>query len=133
MKWKNLALVALVAILALTVMAVAGCSGSSTTTTTGGTSGGATTGGTSSGGSSSAGMTVSMKDFAFNPSTFTVKVGEVVTFKNDDSVGHTVSIDGVDKGAVAPGATLEWTPDTAGTFPLKCTIHPQMTGTITVQ
>ncbi len=129
MKSKSLALMALFAILVLTVMVVAGCTASSTTPSTGGTSGGTTT----TGGSSSAGMTVSMKNFAFNPSTFTVKVGEVVTFKNDDSVGHTVNIDGVDKGAVAPGATLEWTPDTAGTFPLKCTIHPQMTGTITVQ
>jgi len=129
MKSKSLALMALFAILVLTVMVVAGCTASSTTPSTDGTSGGTTT----TGGSSSAGMTVSMKNFAFNPSTFTVKVGEVVTFKNDDSVGHTVNIDGVDKGAVAPGATLEWTPDTAGTFPLKCTIHPQMTGTITVQ
>jgi len=129
MKSKSLALMALFAILVSTVMVVAGCTASSTTPSTGGTSGGTTT----TGGSSSAGMTVSMKNFAFNPSTFTVKVGEVVTFKNDDSVGHTVNIDGVDKGAVAPGATLEWTPDTAGTFPLKCTIHPQMTGTITVQ
>jgi plastocyanin len=126
MKLKGLALMALLAVLALTVLAVAGCT-SYTTPTTGGTSGTTTTGGTSSG------TTVTMQGFAFNPSTVTVKVGEVVTFKNADSVDHRVNIDGVDKGTVAPGATLEWTPDKAGTFPLKCSIHPQMTGTITVQ
>jgi plastocyanin len=133
MKLRRLAVVALVAVLALTVLVVVGCSGGSSTPATGGSSGGTTTGGTSSGGSSTGGTTITMQGFAFNPSTFTVKVGEVVTFKNADSVDHTVNIDGVDKGTVAPGTTLEWTPDKAGTFPLKCTIHPQMTGTITVQ
>ena len=133
MKLRSLAVVALVAVLALTVLVVVGCSGGSSTPATGGSSGGTTTGGTSSGGTSSGGMTVTMQNFAFNPNVFTVKVGEVVTFKNADSVDHAVNIGGVAKGTVSPGATLEWTPDTAGTLPLKCTIHPQMTGTITVQ
>jgi plastocyanin len=137
MKLRSLAVVALVAVLALTVLIVVGCSGGSSTSATGGyggtTTGGATTGGSSSGGTSSGGMTVTMQNFAFNPNVFTVKVGEVVTFKNADSVDHAVNIGGVAKGTVSPGGTLEWTPDTAGTLPLKCTIHPQMTGTITVQ
>jgi plastocyanin len=134
MKSKGLALLALFAVLALAVVVVTGCTGGYTAPSSGGTSGGTTTTTSgSSGGTSSSGMTVTMQNFAFNPSTFTVKVGEVVTFKNADSVDHTVNIGGVDKGTVSPGTTLAWTPDTAGTFPLKCTIHPQMTGTITVQ
>lgn len=128
MKLRRLAIVALVAVLALTVLVVLGCSGSSSTPATGGSSGGATTGGTSSGG-----MTVTMQNFAFNPNVFTVSVGEAVTFENKDSAPHTVNINGVDSGDVAPGATFKWTPTTAGTFPLKCSIHPQMTGTITVK
>ena len=128
MKRKGLAFAAILAILVLTVMTVAGCT-SSTTPATGGTSGGATT----TGGTSTAKMTVSMKNFAFNPSTFTVTIGEAVTFKNEDSVSHTVNIAGVDSGSIAPGATFMWKPDTAGTLPLKCSIHPQMTGTITVK
>ncbi len=119
---------ALVAILALTVLIVTGCTGSYG----GGTSKPAA-GGTSTGGTTSAGITVSMKNFAFNPSTIDAKVGEVVAFKNEDSVAHTVNVAGVDSGQVAPGATFMWKADTAGTFPLKCSIHPAMTGTITVK
>jgi plastocyanin len=135
MKSKGLALLALIAVLALTVVLVTGCTGGYTTPSSGGTSGGTTTttGGTSSGGASGGGVAVSMKNFAFNPSSISAAVGDVVTFTNEDSVDHTVNIDGVEKGTVSPGGTLKWTADKAGTFPLKCSIHPQMTGTITVK
>lgn len=127
MKLKSLALVAVVALIAVTALVLAGCSGSYSTPATGGSTGGAT------GGAGGAGMTVVMQSFAFNPNVFTVSVGQTVTFENKDSVPHTVNINGVDSGDVAPGATFKWTPDKAGTFPLKCSIHPQMTGTITVK
>jgi plastocyanin len=134
MKLTRSAFAALLVAFALMVLVVVGCSGS------GGTSGGGNGGTTSTGagsatttGGTSSGMTVSMQNFAFNPSTFTVSVGEVVTFKNADSVTHVVNINGQDVGTVAAGATVTWTPTAAGTFPLKCTIHPQMTGTITVK
>jgi plastocyanin len=132
MKLRRPAFAALLVALALMVLVVAGCSGSA------GTGGGSTTGTgagstTTTGGTPSSGMTVSLQNFAFNPSTFTVSVGEVVTFKNADSVTHVVNINGQDVGTLAPGATVTWTPTAAGTFPLKCTIHPQMTGTITVK
>jgi plastocyanin len=133
MKLRRPAFAALLVALAFMVLVVAGCSGSAGTGagSTTGTGAGSTT--TTTGGTPSSGMTVSLQNFAFNPSTFTVSVGEVVTFKNADSVTHVVNINGQDVGTLAPGATVTWTPTAAGTFPLKCTIHPQMTGTITVK
>lgn len=79
------------------------------------------------------GTVISMEDFAFVPSTPTVKVGDTVTFVNNDSAPHRVSIDGQDLGEQAKGEKVEWTATKAGTFPFSCTIHPAMTGQITVQ
>ncbi len=128
MKRGTLWAVALLALIALTALTVTGCTGSYG----GGTSTPAT-GGTSTGGTSSGGVAVAMKGFAFVPSAVEAKVGDSVTFTNNDSVAHTVNIAGVDSGDIAPGATFQWKAATAGTFPLKCMIHPAMTGTITVK
>jgi len=74
-----------------------------------------------------------MANFAFNPASATAKVGDTITFTNSDSTAHEVKIDGKDLGNQAPGATVTWTATKAGTFPFSCVIHPNMTGTLTVQ
>jgi plastocyanin len=77
--------------------------------------------------------TVVEKGLAFDPSTLEVKIGDTVTFKNEDTAPHIVQIDGQDLGQQEPGASVTWTAATAGTFPYSCTIHPSMTGEIIVK
>ena len=114
-----------VALLGL-VLALVGCSGSGGSTTT------PATGGSSSGSAATA-PTVVEKNFAFEPATLDVKVGDTVTFKNEDSAPHNVNIDGKDLGSQDPGASVTWTAATAGSFPYTCTIHPSMAGEIVVK
>jgi len=78
---------------------------------------------------------VAIANFAFDPSTVTIQVGNVVTWTNQDSVAHTATAsDGsFDTGQLANGAFETVTFNTAGTFPYICSIHPQMTGTIVVE
>jgi plastocyanin len=71
---------------------------------------------------------------SFAPATATVKVGQSVAWKNNDSVTHRPILTGVfDTKALAGGATSAGTTmTTAGTYEYKCTIHPSMTGTVIV-
>ncbi len=81
--------------------------------------------------------TVTIKSFAYDPTPVTVKVGEAVTFQNEDGVPHTATmLDGVcDSGTISGGggsATLVFT--APGTYRYHCRIHPTMpTATIEVQ
>jgi plastocyanin len=112
------------------VMVLVGCSSSG-----GSTGGGYSTppAGTSTSGSAATGTTVVEKGFAFSPATLDVKVGDTVTFKNEDSAPHNVKIDGKELGSQDPGASVTWTASAAGSFPYSCTIHPSMTGEIVVK
>ena len=123
MRSSKLMLTALTLALALAVLGCSGCGGSSTTGTDGGTSGG----------TGPAGLTVVEKDFAFDPASLTVGVGDSVTFENLDSAPHNVSIDGRELGTQNQGEIVTWTAEKAGTFPYSCTIHPSMTGEIIVK
>jgi plastocyanin len=79
---------------------------------------------------------VTMKDIKFQPSNVDVKVGDTVTWTNDDSAGHDVTGDDFKSGSpggMASGDTFEHTFDTAGTFDYVCTVHPGMEGTVTVK
>jgi plastocyanin len=80
------------------------------------------------------GGAVAIKDFAFNPQTIQAKVGDSITWTNQDSTAHTVTLDdkSVDSGNVAPSATFSHAFTAAGTFTYHCSIHTNMTGTITV-
>jgi plastocyanin len=79
---------------------------------------------------------VEMKDFAYNPDTIEVKVGDSVTWTNNDSTAHTVTQDpsgsGFQSGKIDPGGTFEFTFDTAGEFEYFCEFHPNMHGTVVV-
>ncbi len=79
-------------------------------------------------------VAVAIKGFAFNPQTVQAKVGETITWTNQDSIAHTVTLDdkSVDSGIVAPSATFSHAFTQAGTFTYHCEIHKQITGTITV-
>jgi len=79
---------------------------------------------------------VSIGDFSFSPSTITVAAGDTVTWTNNGNVGHTVtSTSGNELGSsiLSHGQTYQHVFHTAGSFPYHCTVHPSMTGTVTVQ
>jgi plastocyanin len=71
---------------------------------------------------------------SYNPNPVEVKVGETVTWINDDSVIHTAtSTDGTfDSGIMRKGQPFSYTFDTAGEYPYYCTLHPNMVGTVVV-
>ncbi len=79
---------------------------------------------------------VSIKDMAFTPADITVKQGATVSWTNNDSIAHTVTETdgqtGPDSSSVDPGATYSFTFTKAGTYHYHCSIHPSMTGTVTV-
>jgi plastocyanin len=71
---------------------------------------------------------------SFSPNPVEVKVGETVTWINDDSGRHTVtSKDGVfDSGIMGKGQSFRFTFDKAGQYPYFCSPHPGMVGTVVV-
>jgi len=107
---------------------LAACSGGASPTPLGSSAPGASSGG--AGGSSA----VAIKNTAYNPATITAKVGDKVTWTNNDSVTHTVTLDdnSADSGDLAAGATFDHTFASAGTFAYHCKIHSSMHGTVTV-
>jgi plastocyanin len=79
---------------------------------------------------------VAISGFSYSPASVTVSVGDTVTWTNSDAQAHTATADDAswDTGPIAgSGGTDSVTFATAGTFPYHCAIHPQMTGTVTVQ
>lgn len=71
---------------------------------------------------------------SFTPGTVTIAVGATVTWTNHDVTAHTTTADnGAWNTTMSPGGTFSRAFPTAGTFDYKCTIHPTMTGTITVK
>jgi plastocyanin len=82
--------------------------------------------------------TVSIQDFFFDPDQLTVAPGTTVTWVNEGEAPHTVtSTDGkeLDSATLQPGDTYSFTfkDDDAGeTYAYQCTIHPEMTASVTV-
>ena len=79
---------------------------------------------------------VDISDFAFNPATVTIQVGDTVTWTNNDSTAHTATSaddEGLFDGEMAPGASFSFTFTEAGTFDYICELHPEMEGTVVVE
>jgi plastocyanin len=78
---------------------------------------------------------VAIQNFAFGPTTVTVKVGATVTWTNHDDEAHTVFFvfDGSRSPILVNSANVYQKTFTApGTYVYHCTIHPFMTGTVVV-
>ena len=70
---------------------------------------------------------VSQKGRAFRPSETTINRGESLTFTNEDSFIHQIYVDGLfDSEEKAPGENLTESFPRAGTFQVRCHIHPTM-------
>lgn len=72
---------------------------------------------------------------SFDPTSQTVKVGDVVEWDNGSGVPHNVTFDGspdVSSQTMNSGDTWQVKFTTAGTYKYHCTFHPGMEGTVTV-
>ena len=77
---------------------------------------------------------VVQKGRAFRPAEISIARGETVTFTNDDSYIHQVYVTGLfDSTEKAPGENLNETFPSAGTFQVRCHIHPTMKMTVRVR
>ena len=78
---------------------------------------------------------ITANDFAFDPTSFSVKSGAELYLKNANAnTPHTFTIDGTDVDvSLEPLKTEDIEIDLdPGTYDWHCKIHPQMTGTLTV-
>ena len=118
---------ATVLIFAFGLLAAACGGGSSGTTATTAETGTTTGGGTTA--------QVIMKNRAYDPATVTIKVGDTVTWVNQDAPQHDVVADnGEFKSKLFDkGGAFSFTFTKAGTYPYHCSIHPGMTGTVIAQ
>jgi plastocyanin len=89
-----------------------------------------------------AGLAVVAKDLAFQPTALTAKPDAPFTidFDNRDSTPHNIAIknaagNAVFKGDIITGTKVTYTVPAlpAGTYAFWCEVHPNMTGTLTVQ
>lgn len=110
-------------ILAIILFVFAGCKKDNSTPTSPGT----------------ASNDISIQGMAFNPAAKTVQQGTTLKWTNNDNVAHTVTsgtpgnANGTfNSGNIANGGSFSYTFNTVGTFSYFCSIHPSMTGTITV-
>jgi plastocyanin len=145
MKGRGRAAMAILAISAVmlaifVIVLAAGCGGS--TRGGAGTTGGTTSppastapGETTTGGSPAGGAEVVMKGIKFVPDSLTVKVGQTVTWLNQDNTDHDiVAVQGEFKsGLFGQGKSFSFTFAKAGTYAYYCSVHPNMKGTIIVQ
>lgn len=73
---------------------------------------------------------VSQKNRQFSTKALTVKVGESVSFMNDDNVYHNIfsfsKILSFDLGAMAPGESHQVEMVKEGVIDVECAIHPDM-------
>lgn len=77
----------------------------------------------------------------FDPAELSVKTGTVVSWTNSDSAAHTVTSGQAsdttpgtlfDSGLIKPGKTFQFTFTKTGTQDYFCSVHPWMTGKVTV-
>ena len=73
------------------------------------------------------------KSYRFDPKTIEVKVGDTVTWKNNDNFTHTVKVDGQSDHKVGRGDSVSIRFDKAGRYDYVCTLHSHdMHGTVIV-
>jgi plastocyanin len=78
---------------------------------------------------------VQIDQYAFLPQRITVKPGTTVTWTNEDDAPHTVASSAklFKSKALDTGDKFSFTFTTPGTYAYFCSLHPQMTGTVTVE
>jgi plastocyanin len=75
---------------------------------------------------------------SYNPNLIETKVGDTVTWINNDSSPHTVTSSSssndsnFDSGVLRTGEAFSFTFDKEGQYSYFCTLHPSMVGTVVV-
>lgn len=121
-------------VIALTL--VAGCGSSDNSSSDGSYGQSATTTPAKQSSATTPAVTASIQNMAFTPPTITVRVGQKITWTNQDPLTHTVTSDqsgGPKSPMLQDGDRYSWTPKAAGTFNYICTVHPNMTGKVIVK
>jgi plastocyanin len=125
-------------LLALLALAAAGCGSSSSSSSTSSSStpapSSSSTGSSSTASSSGGGKTVTidMKNIAFNPQNVTAKVGDTIKWVNQDSAPHNVTGGPLHSPTFGNGGSFTFKATKAGKISYVCTIHPNMTATLTI-
>lgn len=80
-------------------------------------------------------LTVVINDFSYEPKNVVVTAGESVRFVNKDDEAHTVTLrgGGFDSGGLDTGDTWTYRFTRPGKYAYFCSLHPFMTGTVTVR
>jgi plastocyanin len=81
-------------------------------------------------------VVIKMVDIKFDPEDATASAGQQVCWVNEDTIEHNaVAEEGgqFESDLFGKGKTFTTTIDSAGTIPYVCTVHPGMTGTLTVE
>lgn len=80
-------------------------------------------------------VTIAIKSFKFMTMDVTVAPGSTVTWKNLDEEPHTVTSEtGLFRsGGLDTGDAFRFKFDQPGVYKYRCSIHPQMVGTVTVK
>lgn len=78
---------------------------------------------------------ITMRDFAFAPGTVEIRVGDRVTWTNEDGVEHNArATSGAwDTGLLGTGESGSIRFTAPGRYDFLCTPHPSMTGTVVVR
>jgi len=80
---------------------------------------------------------IAQRAIRFNQPSAVLKVGDVIRYRNEDDVTHNLMVIGADdmpqdQGLQPPGATVTHKFTVAGTFEVRCAIHPKMKMSVTV-
>ena len=76
---------------------------------------------------------VTIRGNSYLPGQLNIRVGQKVSWNNEDQVAHTVSADGLTFGRSVPsGAVFNFAFVKPGIFPYHCEIHPSMHGAVVV-
>ena len=78
---------------------------------------------------------VTIANLKYTPRTVRIAEGGMVTWRNEDTVAHTVTADGggFNTGAIPPGQSRSFTFLEAGRYPYHCAVLPSMTGVVVVE
>lgn len=78
--------------------------------------------------------TITVRNNIFDPSATTVSVGATVTWTwAQGAVDHNVTFNDGPSSSTQSSGGYSRVFSSAGTYPYRCTQHPSMTGTVTVQ
>lgn len=79
------------------------------------------------------GNQVSVVDFSYMPGIVRIVTGQTVTWRNEGTEQHDITGSDWHSGPLDPGYTYRLTFGIAGTYPYRCSIHLDMTGSVIVK